>query len=119
MKYQQKVIAWLYPSGHVQVDTTAPDGVIILMEGEREYIINIMEGNADALHDQSGITFWQIGAVSECETSTQKYIVAMLWLARIARSYGALKEPVEFFVNKAANRDLRRAAARAINQMLN
>ena len=78
-----------------------------------------MEGNADALHDQSGITFWKIGAVAACETSTQAYIAAMLWLARIARSYGALKEPVVFFVNKAGNPDLRRAAAQAINQMLN
>lgn len=112
-------VAYMWASGHVAIATEGdlPPAALPLMAGELDKLVMILDGNADPLVTPDGSRAWAVATVTVATTSAERYVAAMLWLAKVARLYSDSK--VVFYVNKAANRDVRRATAKAINKTLN
>lgn len=109
--------ASLWASGFITLKDPPPEGTYPLMMGSLEDLTMILDGNADPVDMPIlGENIWRIGAVEEADNPTQSYIAAMLWLARVSKQYSDTK--VIFGVNNAANKDLKRATAKAIGKKL-
>lgn len=112
-------IAYMWASGHVAIATKgdSPPAALPLMAGELDKMVMILDGNAGPLVTPDGSRAWAVDTVTAATTPAERYVAAMLWLAKVARLYSDTK--VVFYVNKAANHDVRRATAKAINKILN
>lgn len=112
-------VACMWASGHVVVAERGdlPPAALPLMAGEMDKLVMILDGNAEPLVTPDGSRAWTVATVTAATTPAERYVAAMLWLAKVARLYSDSK--VVFYVNKAANRDVRRATAKAINKTLN
>lgn len=112
-------VAYMWASGHVAIATKGalPPAALPIMTGEMDKLVMILDGNADPLVTPDGSRAWTVATVTAATTPAERYVAAMLWLAKVARLYSDSK--VVFYVNKAANRDVRRATAKAINKTLN
>lgn len=111
--------AFMWASGQVQITSAAtlPEGALPLMTGPDGKLEMILDGNAERLVTADGSMAWAVETVVVATTSSERYVAAMLWLAKIAKLYP--DERVVFHVNRAANRDVRRVTARVINTKLN
>lgn len=107
----------MWASGHIFMAETLPPGALPLMAGELSKLEEILAGNADPLTTADGSRAWEVTSITAATTSAERYVATMLWLAKVARLYADTK--VLFYVNKATNRDVRRATARVINSTLN
>lgn len=106
----------MWASGQMFLAETLPPGALPIMAGQREKLIMILEGNADKLTTPDGSLMWEVTTVKAAESPAERYVAAMLWLAKVAKLYADTK--VLFYVNKAGNRDVRRATAKVINNQL-
>jgi hypothetical protein len=112
-------VAYMWASGHVAIATKGdlPPAALPLMAGELDKLKMILEGNAEPLTTPDGSPAWSVETVMAATVPAERYVAAMLWLAKVARLYSDTK--VVFYVNKATNRDVRRATAQVINKTLN
>jgi hypothetical protein len=112
-------VAYMWASGHVAIAMKGdlPPAALPLMAGELDKLKMILEGNAAPLATPDGSPAWSVETVMATTAPAERYVAAMLWLAKVARLYSDTN--VVFYVNKATNRDVRRATAQVINKTLN
>jgi hypothetical protein len=112
--------AFLWASGYIELtDDAVPVGTILLMTGDREELEMILYGTT-AFVGENGRMLWSIETLfsrgKEVDQGYNRYILAMLWLAKAAQLYASPK--VTFHVNQAGNQRIRRITAQAINKAL-
>lgn len=112
-------VAYMWASGHVAIATKGdlPPDALPLMAGELDKLKMVLEGNAEPLITPDGSPAWSVETVMTAPVPAERYVAAMLWLAKVARLYSDTR--VVFYVNKASNRDVHRATAQVINKTLN
>ena len=111
------VTAGIWASGHIVIGETPPADILPLMTGPLGQIEMVLEGNTDEqLTTADGQKAWALNVVVNCTTPAERYVLVMVWLAKLAKLYADTK--IIYHVNKAGNRDVRRATARAINNQL-
>lgn len=106
---------WVWANGRIEFGVELPDGALPIMQGDVQQMKDLVEATARLAYPSDGdvADVWLVPGLPEAQSQNEAYEALQRWLLWISTHSDTNR--IVFSVNKAANRNVRRATARKIN----